>query len=562
MFDIDVIQTLEDYQRSNFYRAKVISLDDPLNLNRVQILIYGLTDDIPDTSQPWAELQFTAGFSTYPVVDDVIWLFFENWDMFRPVYLGTIYAGTDVDNDKGYEKFASQLSAVKESGSRSDYSLGYDFSAYADIPSYRSALRNVNSIPVDKHLVLKDTTSHFDSLTTESALWKTASGQKVYPWYQLQGSQNSDWTRISGGWKFLSATELKRGLAYFPDNIHRTYLKRYKNWVRWTVSKAPAGWSPDGGVFKNDGGISSSYVPSSPEIYYDADMYRKDLLTPTDKKNYILTPSFPFGKMKISSRKHYKQSSWLSYDGKSAIELDDNDNYERLLINFNFGDGGLEFSQAGFHGLDMWTSGAFKLRSWGRGSTGNGGEEALASEIAAYNSDLYISSDKNIGITAKKGINISSDGPVLIRSNSPNTLNVVSKKGINILSTSGHEALSGIMSQGNQHIATGFPLVSGPGGQGMTGASFQGWMPFLNQPEAMAKKYFKSMNMALRGIKELCDQVGKAGLPTDPVGAIVKAWGLKLASQLNGLMGNAMSSVHLAGASNNFNMELQGRKAF
>ena len=252
MFDINFLSMLSDYQRSNFYRAKVISLDDPLNLNRIQISIFGLTDDMPNENQPWCELQFTAGFSTSPIEGDIIWLFFEGGDIFRPVYLGTIYAGTNIDSEIGYEKFAAYLDAKKESGMARGVTSGYDFTAVKNIPTYRTALRTANNVDTDKQLSMKDTISHYDVLTPESTWWRkfegldvvsTAntstnqkyqtfgsrdsqygaspipSGQKVYPWYELREQfAAEDWKSIYGGWRFLTEDDLKKGKAFFKND--------------------------------------------------------------------------------------------------------------------------------------------------------------------------------------------------------------------------------------------------------------------------------------------------------------------------------------------------------
>ena len=233
IFDINAIKTLLDSQRSNFYRAKVVSLEDPLNLNRIKIHIFGMTEDILEKSPeslPWCELQFTAGFSTYPVVDDIIWLFFEGGDIFRPIYLGTIYAGIDIDSKTGYDIFAKNLDAPTVSYSAS--TMGYDFKPVKDIKSYRSGLKRANNFQTNDHIILKDTVSHFDVITPETTWWRQFQGlevvksvevdtkkvafsksldpdygpnpfgnQKIYPWYELRLSGDKEsWQNIYGGW--------------------------------------------------------------------------------------------------------------------------------------------------------------------------------------------------------------------------------------------------------------------------------------------------------------------------------------------------------------------------
>lgn len=93
MFDIDLMKLTTDFQNpTNFYRAEVIEVMDPSRYTRIQIKIFGLTDDIPDSFQPWCEMQFPTRFIAYPNEKDLIWIFLENGDIFRPIYLGTTFA--------------------------------------------------------------------------------------------------------------------------------------------------------------------------------------------------------------------------------------------------------------------------------------------------------------------------------------------------------------------------------------------------------------------------------------------------------------------------------------
>jgi len=562
MFDINLLSTLSDYQRSNFYRAKVISLDDPLNLNRIQISIYGLTDDIPDESQPWAELQFTAGISTYPIVDDVIWLFFDGGDIFRPIYLGTTYAGTDIDSTPGYEKFSAYLNATKESGTARGLTSGYDFIAIKNLTSYRAALRTANNIDTNKQLSMKDTVSHYDVLTPESTWWRKfegldvdvsagpvaakqvktigsrdarfgpcpiPSGQKAYPWYELRETAPDDWKKVYGGWRFLSEDDLKKGKAYFPDNLRRTYLKRYKSWVKWfTTNPQIVSWTTDASVYAGVVADSWDFIPLPPTTYYDPEMAVTFFFNDTEsiltqqERNYRQTKSFPFGKMKIKNRKHYKQSTWLSYDGKSAIELDDNENYERLRIDFNYGEGGLEFSRVGFHGVELWTEGSFKIRGWGRCGTGKGGGISRNS-IEGIDSDLYVLCDKFYGCGGTAGASMGSQGPVEVKSKL-DSVAIVGSKGISLMSMGGMEKGRGESNALNEGTFCGVPIISGNGKSVESASGLNGWIPvFSNKSQPEATEYFKSFNSSVLMMRKLIEVISNFPPPgsTLPTVAVV-----------------------------------------
>ena len=556
---------LSDYQRSNFYRAKVISLDDPLNLNRIQISIFGLTDDMPNENQPWCELQFTAGFSTSPIEGDIIWLFFEGGDIFRPVYLGTIYAGTNIDSEIGYEKFAAYLDAKKESGMARGVTSGYDFTAVKNIPTYRTALRTANNVDTDKQLSMKDTISHYDVLTPESTWWRkfegldvvsTAntstnqkyqtfgsrdsqygaspipSGQKVYPWYELREQfAAEDWKSIYGGWRFLTEDDLKKGKAYFPDNLRRTYLKRYKSWIRWFMENPQiVSWTTDVNMYAGVAPNSWDFIPLPPTIYYDPEMSLTSLwkdsagkIYPGQEKSLRQTKSFPFGKMKIKNRKHYKQSSWLSYDGKSAIEIDDNDNYERLKIDFNYGEGGLEFSRAGWRGVELWTEGAFKIRGWGRAGNGKGGTSSVGNSIEGIDSDLYVLCDKFYGCGGTTGASMGSSGPAEVKSKL-STVSIVGAKGITLMSSGGLDASRGEVNSDNEGTSAGAAVIAGTGSsKGVDSTGLNGWIPFLNnKSESDAKGYYESLNASVLMVKKLAETVSMATTPPITIVGVIK----------------------------------------
>lgn len=568
MFDIDFIKSLEDAQRSNFYRAKVVSLDDPLHLNRVQINIFGLTDDFPyDPDEiamcplPWCEFQFTAGFSTYPIVGDIIWLFFEGGDIFRPIYLGTIYAGTDIDTDPGYEKFATNLGATEEASTASlgtsSTGAGFDFSAVKDPTTYRAALRSANRIESNKRLVLQDVISTYDVLTRENTWWRAfvglekvkvgdcapgegdklhgldpdygtcpyPPGEKMYPWYELKENAPNDWKSVYGGWRFYTEDQLKQGLGKFPDNVQRTYLKRYRNWAKWTVQRSLKTEisSPDEKLYAKACSKDWTFLPMAATLYSDPELaavsFSRDLVAPEDPPRkavqgklhteYMqglcsIKPS-PFSTMKITDRKHYKQSTWLSYDGKSAVELDDNDNYERLRLDYNYSEGGLEFSRVGWHGLNIWTEGSFKIRAWGRQADGKGEGMFNPSHINCIDHNLNIDA-KSLYLTGNQNAGLTGTKSVAVRCKKGVT-SVSGGEGVFIQSETGNSVGEGT-TDANRGSWMGTPVISAPAGN-LT-SKMQGWFLYLPGPEitdgdaAIWKDLF---NVALLTIKSLCTAI-------------------------------------------------------
>jgi hypothetical protein len=602
MFDIDSIKSLEDTQRSNFYRAKVVSLDDPISLNRIQILIFGLTDDIPNESQPWCELQFRDGLVTYPNVNDVIWLFFEGGDIFRPIYLGTIYAGLDVGTDVGYEKFAANLGTTTPEPS-SYTGLGgkasYNFSAITDVETYKSALRTVNAVETDKHTILKDTSSHYDVLTKENTwgrtfeglepidtsqiaegefLWVTGrdpaygacpfpSGQAVYPWYELRetGTNTTNWKAIYGGWRMITEADLKKGLAPFPDNIRRTYLKRYKSWTWWTVNRCLNKdiWAPDAGMFANASPKSWTFIPSSPWIYTDPELfsvaYTKDSLGIHSEEmgGYCRIKPSPFATMKIKNRKYYKQFTWLSYDGKSTIEMDDNDLYERLRLDFNYGESGLEFSRVGWHGLSIWTEGSFRIRAYGRQSGGTGEGAFVPCAIEVVDTSLSIQADGSLWCGGNRSASLGSLGPVGIRSKMDGVS--IAGKSVTIQTETGLSTREGT-TEANEGVKFGSPIISSDGSK-VTGG-MNGWLPILSDKEKKdAQDYFDSFNAVIVSIKTLVDKLSVPPPPSTPPLAAsfctqIYAWAVNTKPLLKSILKTTgLDAIPVMGANENINIE-------
>ena len=443
MFDIDSIKSLEDTQKSNFYRAKVISLADPLALGRIQIKIFGLTDDVgfPDESQPWCEFQYRDGVITYPNENDIIWLFFEGGDIFRPVYLGTIYAGIDASCDAGWEQF-----------------LEYRNIAVEDLEKHKINMKRVNNIEdPDSRLIIKDAFQQFNNFMlveddipfqvfdgddTEGEkiyhkqrdgeigakgndipgseqvtefegygidwghyrYWpripKGWAGQRMYVWYKQRELQEGEtWRNNVGGWTYYTKEQIQDAMATFPDNLRHFNYNRFQKWKKnvegirfekgkgfipeweqplttvqqqwmWessnpdnTVQGSPASGPP----FLHWMPHTWEFIPDYPWHFWQPEKTCDTGLW------YSYLVSFPFGKMNLDNRKYWKQHTIMSHDSKSAIELDDNDNYERLALIFDHGSGGIEFSHAGMNGLDIWTDGIFHLHAGSKTLGNNSG---------------------------------------------------------------------------------------------------------------------------------------------------------------------------------------------
>jgi len=130
MFDIDVIKLTKDHHRSNFYRAKVMNVDDPMKIGRIQINIYGFTDDFGYSGAfPWCELQFQSQLISFPNVGDIIWIYFDNHDIFRPVYLSTIYSGMKIgptELEKAIKSKTDDIGEMTEDDVSEDAVVTYD----------------------------------------------------------------------------------------------------------------------------------------------------------------------------------------------------------------------------------------------------------------------------------------------------------------------------------------------------------------------------------------------------------------------------------------------------
>jgi len=76
------------------YRGKVVSNTDPKSFGRIKVEIFGIFDNINFADIPWAVPAFPLssgageGFGSFavPEVDSFVWCFFENGDVYQPVY--------------------------------------------------------------------------------------------------------------------------------------------------------------------------------------------------------------------------------------------------------------------------------------------------------------------------------------------------------------------------------------------------------------------------------------------------------------------------------------------
>lgn len=83
------------------YRGEVIDNNDPNKLGRVKVNVFGIFDGIDPSCLPWA-IPATSIFSgagagfghfTVPEVNSYVWCFFEEGDMYQPVYFAEALDG-------------------------------------------------------------------------------------------------------------------------------------------------------------------------------------------------------------------------------------------------------------------------------------------------------------------------------------------------------------------------------------------------------------------------------------------------------------------------------------
>lgn len=86
--------SLQNLKKTGLYRAKVVETNDPLNMNRLRVLIPEIHDsDIPPEYVPWACPAASIGgrgafYFVAATIGDWVWICFEKDDPNTPVYIG------------------------------------------------------------------------------------------------------------------------------------------------------------------------------------------------------------------------------------------------------------------------------------------------------------------------------------------------------------------------------------------------------------------------------------------------------------------------------------------
>ena len=81
-----------NFKESKFHPAKIVANDDPEQLGRVRVRVYGIYEDtIPDDDLPWAVPDFSfigssLGSFIVPTVGTIVNVYFENDDFYLPKY--------------------------------------------------------------------------------------------------------------------------------------------------------------------------------------------------------------------------------------------------------------------------------------------------------------------------------------------------------------------------------------------------------------------------------------------------------------------------------------------
>jgi hypothetical protein len=74
------------YKIDGFYRGRVVSNDDPLQLGRVKVKVYPWFEEVKDEDCPWAEPAWQGGILYVPPRNAWVWVFFEGGDVEKPVW--------------------------------------------------------------------------------------------------------------------------------------------------------------------------------------------------------------------------------------------------------------------------------------------------------------------------------------------------------------------------------------------------------------------------------------------------------------------------------------------
>ena len=109
-----------------FYRGVVENHDDPKQLGRVQVRVFGIHDsgsNVSSSALPWAEVSGGTDFGLYQGVGitsilrkgTLVWMFFHNNDFNYPVIFAVIKGGGDI-NDVAKGSYTNIATLKTESG--------------------------------------------------------------------------------------------------------------------------------------------------------------------------------------------------------------------------------------------------------------------------------------------------------------------------------------------------------------------------------------------------------------------------------------------------------------
>lgn len=84
------------------WMGKVVMVNDPLKMGRVKVKIFGFYDDVPEGSMPWAlpQTDYLGASSpnlVVPPVDAIVRGFFENGDVYKPVYTSIVPSESPIE---------------------------------------------------------------------------------------------------------------------------------------------------------------------------------------------------------------------------------------------------------------------------------------------------------------------------------------------------------------------------------------------------------------------------------------------------------------------------------
>jgi len=93
----------DDYVRS--YSGKVVDNDDPDQIGRCKIIVFGIYDDIPTEDLPWAIPDFSyigslEGNFIVPPIDAIVKVYFDQGDIYLPRYTSKVVEQGKLPSDR------------------------------------------------------------------------------------------------------------------------------------------------------------------------------------------------------------------------------------------------------------------------------------------------------------------------------------------------------------------------------------------------------------------------------------------------------------------------------